>query len=172
MVGSFPLKPLSMPRHSMAAQFYVRGTVNMTQKIKDIEASLRLCKEMESPSVVIPVSTISKHFPATRHPAYPNVPSYDLGALKEWAKEKGWSITFATTGTKTDRRMVPGIRFSPLNKINSIPDSATNPTANNAEQKHYWYQKPIGIIGIGIIIIILGAIALYIIKTHLGIQLQ
>jgi hypothetical protein len=143
----------------------------MTKKIEDIEASLQLCKEMDSPSVVIPVSTIEKHFPAPRYPANPNVPSYDLGALKEWAKEKGWSITFATTGTKTDRRMVPAIRFSP-DKINSIPDSTPKPAGNNAEQKHYWYQKPIGLIGIGVIIIILGAIALYILEIHLDIHLR
>lgn len=112
------------------------GKQIMTKKIEDIEVSLQLCKEMDSPSVVISVSTIEKHFPAPRHPANPNIPSYDLGALKEWAKEKGWSITFATTGTKTDRRMVPAIRFSPLDKINSIPDSTTKPASNNADEKH------------------------------------
>lgn len=144
----------------------------MTRKIEDIEVSLQFCKEMDSPSVVIPVSTIEKHFPAPRHPANPNIPSYDLGALKEWAKEKGWFITFATTGTKTDRRMVPAIRFSPLDKINPIPDSTANPTTNDAEKKYNWYQKPIGLIGIGVVIIIIAAFALYLINIHFGIPLD
>ena len=108
----------------------------MTRKIKDIEESLQLCKEMDSPSVVIPVSTIAKHFPAPSHPANPNVPSYDLGELKKWANEKGWSIKFATTGTKTDRRMVPAIRFTPLDKIDSVPNSAENPPTNTPDDIH------------------------------------
>lgn len=144
----------------------------MTKKIEDIEVSLQICKEMDSPSVVIPVSTIAKHFPAPRHPANPNVPSYDLGTLKEWAKEKGWSITFATTGTKTDRRMVPAIRFSPLDKINSIQSSTTNPTANSSDEIHNPWEKPLGKIAIGVIIGLLIVATIWLINYYLHLDLK
>lgn len=144
----------------------------MSKEIKDIEESLQLCKEMDSPSVVIPVSTIAKHFPAPAHPANPNVPSYDLGALKDWAKEKGWSVTFATTGTKTDRRMVPGIRFTPLVEINSIQNSATNPTANSSDDIHNPWEKPLGKIAIGVIVVLLSACIGWLIDHYFHLDLM
>lgn len=144
----------------------------MTREIKDIEESLQLCKEMNSPSVVIPVSTIEKYFPAPRHPANPNAPSYDLGSLKEWAKEKGWSITFATTGTKTDRRMVSAIRFSPLDKINPVQNSTTNPATNTPDKIHNPWEKPLGKIAIGVIIGLLIVATIWLINHYLHLDLN
>lgn len=60
---------------------------------------------------------------------------------------------------------------SRLREINAIPDATPEPTANSTDQIHYWYQKPIGIIGIGVVIVIIGAISVYLIRFHIGIPL-
>lgn len=58
-----------------------------------------------------------------------------------------------------------------LREINSAPDSTLQPTASASNQEHHWYQKPIGLIGIGVFIVIIGAISVYLIRSHLGINL-
>jgi hypothetical protein len=60
---------------------------------------------------------------------------------------------------------------SRLREINSIQDTTPEPTANSTDQIHYWYQKPIGLIGIGVAIVIIGAISVYLIRSHIGIPL-
>jgi hypothetical protein len=55
-----------------------------------------------------------------------------------------------------------------LQKVsNPSSKQTTDPTNDNKN----WNNKPIGLIGIGIIIVVLGAFALYLIKTHLGLRL-
>lgn len=133
----------------------------MVRKIPDIEDSLKLCKDMDSPSVVIPVSVIEKHFPAKRQPDFPDVPSYNLGELKEWAKEKGWSIVFATTVSLKGKKIVPGIRFTPIPKENSIP-----PQATEQPHKKEWYEKPAGIVFLMVLGTIIAAFFIY----HFGLN--
>jgi len=144
----------------------------MTKEIKEIQESLDLCIEMDSPSMVIPVSTIEKHFPAPRLAIDPTKPCYDLKELKEWAGAKGWTIKFATTPSKNGKRILPAIRFIPLNKIDTVPDTTPNPAANNTDAKHDWHNKPIGKIAIGIIVVVLGAVVIWLINHYLSINLQ
>ena len=113
--------------------------------IEDIEASLHLCSEMGSPSVVIPASTIEKHFAIERLPAHPDVPCYDLYELQEWAKAKGWTVAFATTGSVNDKRMLPGVRFTPLSENKPVADQDTKPSPD------HWYKKPPAVIGIAVV---------------------
>lgn len=143
----------------------------MLKKADDIESSLQLCQEMDSPSVVIPVSIIEKYFPAKRHPKYPNVPSYDLGELQEWAKEKGWSIALASTGTTKDRRLVPGIRFSPLREIDAEQNAVAKPP--NKEPPGTNIQKSISLTKIAEATIagVFAIFIIYLIWHYFGIQL-
>jgi hypothetical protein len=145
---------------------------NKLTTIQDIENSLALCDELEKQCIVIPLIDIEKHFPAARHPAYPDTPSYNYGALKEWAKNKGWKVTPSTTGTTHDRSSVPAIRFSRIEKINPIPNPTANPTTDNANSVHDPWQKPLGKIAIGVAIIVLGVIAVYVIGNFMGITLN
>lgn len=144
----------------------------MTKVIKEIEDMLQLCLDMDSNFIVIPVAEIEKHFPSPRLAIDPTKPCYDLGKLKEWAKEKGWSISFATTPTKDGKKILPAIKFTPLTKINSIPDPAPNPTSNSTETKHYWYNKPLGQIAIGTIVVVFSGIVLWVINHYLSVNLQ
>ena len=70
------------------------------------------------------------------------------------------------------------------NKVVSLPKVVTilNPIPNPATELAnaklppsnipiVWYQKPIGLLGVGVAIMILGAIVIYLIKTHFGIPL-
>lgn len=139
----------------------------MTMEIKEIEEMLQLCIDMDSPSIVIPVSEIEKYFPSPRLAIDPSKPCYDLGKLKAWAGKKEWSVSFATTPAANGKCILPAIRFTPLSKINNTP----NPIINNSDAEHDWHNKPIGQIGIGVIIVILGAMAIYIFKTHFGVSL-
>ena len=143
----------------------------MAKEIKEIQELLDLCIEMDSPSMVISVSTIEKHFPAPRLAIDPTKPCYDLGVLKEWAKEKGWSISFATTPSKDSKRILPAIKFTPLTKINSVPSSTPEPTANNTNAKHDWHNMPLGKIALAAIGITLGTMVLYLIRKYIGIDL-
>jgi len=47
-----------------------------------------------------------------------------------------------------------------------VPNETPNPTANNAKSKHDWYKKPLGLIAIGVIIIVFGAIILWVINHY------
>lgn len=38
--------------------------------------------------------------------------------------------------------------------------------------KQNWYNKPVGLIGVGVIIVIIGALALYLIRQHTGILIN
>ena len=143
----------------------------MAKEIKEIQELLDLCVEMDSPSMVIPVSTIEKHFPAPRLAVDPSKPCYDLNELKEWAESKGWSIKFATTPTKNGKRILPAIRFIPLNKIYAVPNTTPNPTANNTNAKHDWHNMPLGKIALAVIGITLGTMVLYLIREYIGIDL-
>lgn len=147
----------------------------MTREIPDIEESLQLCIDMDSPSVVIPVSKIAKYFPAAPPPGHTDIPCYDLGELKAWAEKKGWTVTFATTGTLTDKKMVPGIRFIPLSEKDTIPNSAKNKSTNQSNnvptKEKNWQNKILLYIAVGVIIVILGAFSLYLIRKHLGIPI-
>ena len=143
----------------------------MTREIKEIEDLLNFCIEMDSPSIVVPVSTIEQHFPSPRLALDPTKPCYNMDKLKEWAETKGWKVKFATTPSKNGKRILPAIRFIPSVEIDPVPDTTTTPTTDSSNQKHSWYQKPIGIIGIGVVIIIIGAFAVYLIKSHFGIQI-
>ena len=144
----------------------------MVREIKEIEESLTLCIEMDSPSVVIPVSEIEKHFPAPRIAIDPTKPCYNLSELKEWAGSKGWTIKFATTPSKNGKRILPAIRFIPLNKIYPEEDTTPKPTTNKTEAKHYWYNKPLGQIAIGVIVVVLGGVIFWVINHYLSINLQ
>ncbi|MCI5138393.1 MAG: hypothetical protein D3922_08245 [Candidatus Electrothrix sp. AR1] len=144
---------------------------NRLSTIQDIEKSLALCDELEKQSIVIPLVDIERHFPSERHPAYPNVPSYNYGALKDWAKDKGWKATPSTTGTTQDRSSVPAIRFLRINKINTVPDPQTVSSRRTNQGKQNPWESSIGKIGIavigGVIVLFVG----YIIKTRFGISL-
>ncbi|WP_153304796.1 hypothetical protein [Desulfocapsa sulfexigens] len=139
----------------------------MTKNIPELEKELKMCLDMESPSIVLLDTTIEKHFPAKRHLSNPNAPSLDWGSLKKWGEEKGWKVTLAVN----NKKIYPGVRFTPLTQVNPIPNSAPNPPADNSKTKHNWDNKPIGKIGIGVVIIIIGTCAVYLIGTHLGINL-
>jgi hypothetical protein len=139
----------------------------MAKEIKEIEDMLQLCLDMDSPSMVIPVSTIEKHFPSPRLAIDPSKPCYNLGKLKEWATEKGWSISFATTPTKDGKKILPAIKFTPLAKINAVPDPTPNPAANNTDTKYDWHNKPLGKTAIGVSIVVLGAITLWVLNHYL-----
>jgi hypothetical protein len=143
----------------------------MTREAPDIEESLQLCKDMDSPSIVIPVSGIAKYFPAPSPPGYPEVPCYDLGELKAWAEEKGWAVTFATTGTITDKRMLPGIRFTPLLEKDSEPNATPSPPAQISSNENNWQNKTLYYVAIGVVIAVLAAFAIHLIKKHFGIPL-
>ena len=52
-----------------------------------------------------------------------------------------------------------------------VPNSAADPAAKYSGKKENWYSKPIGLIGIGVVIVILGALAVYLLKTHLALPL-
>jgi hypothetical protein len=143
----------------------------MAREIPDIEESLQLCKDMDSPSVVIPESKIQKYFPSPSPPGHKDIPCYDLGELKAWAEEKGWTVTFATTGTLTNKKMVPGIRFTPLFKKDSIPSTAGNPTADIPNNVNNWQNKTLYYIAVGVIIAVLAVFVIYLIRKHLGIPL-
>ena len=59
---------------------------------------------------------------------------------------------------------------------NLVEDHTPEPSTNNSEEEKqpsisHWYNRPIGMVGIGVTIIILGAIALWLIRDHLGINL-
>ncbi len=143
----------------------------MTREIKEIEDLLNFCIEMNSSSMVIPVSTIEQHFPSPRLALYPTKPCYNMDEMKEWAETKGWTIKLATTPSKNGKQILPAIRFMPSAEINSVPDATTNPTTDSPNQEYSWYQKPIGIIGIGIVISVISVLVIYLIKSHLGIQI-
>lgn len=144
----------------------------MAKDIKEIQELLDLCVEMDSPSMVISVSTIEKYFPAHRIALDPSKPCYDLKKLKEWAKAKGWVIKFATTPTKNGKRILPAIRFIPSRKIYTVPNTAPNPTADNADAKHDWHNKPLGKIMIGTIVVVLSAVVIWVINHYLSVNLQ
>jgi len=141
----------------------------MRRKIPEIEESLNLCEELEKNFVVIPLTKIERHFPAPRLSAYPNIPAYDLTRLKEWANEKGWKVipedTWSTKGNK-----VPGVRFSRSFEIDPIQNTTSHPP-KKSDNVHYWYNKPVGIIGVGVVTGVLVLLVAYIIRTHLGISL-
>lgn len=124
----------------------------ITRSIEDIEASLRLCSDMDSPSVVIPASIIEKHFAIERLPAHPDVPCYDMDELQEWAKAKGWAVSFATTSSMNDKRMLPGVRFTLLPGKNPVGNQDTKPSPD------HWYKKPPAVITLAVVsgIIVLG----------------
>jgi len=58
-----------------------------------------------------------------------------------------------------------------LGKVDSIPASAPQPTASSTNHMRNWHNKPVGLIGVGVIIVLLGAIVVYLVKTHLHIPL-
>jgi hypothetical protein len=144
----------------------------MTREIKEIEDMLQLWLDMDSPSMVISVATIEKHFPSPRLAIDPSKPCYNLGKLKKWATLKGWSISFATTPTKDGKKILPAIKFTPLSKINTVPDSKQNPASNPSDQIHDPWQKPLGKIAIGIIIAVLSAVSIWAMNHYLSINLH
>ena len=50
-------------------------------------------------------------------------------------------------------------------------DPAPNPSTYQANGENGWYKKPIGQIGIGVFIVVLGVLAVYLLKTHTGLPL-
>ena len=55
--------------------------------------------------------------------------------------------------------------------VNAEPNTAPNPSADNSNNEQGWHNKPIGLVGIGVIIFIIGALAVYLIKHNAGIPL-
>lgn len=53
----------------------------------------------------------------------------------------------------------------------TIPESAPNPPANNANTKHDWHNMPLGKIAVGVIVVILGSISVWAINHYLNLQL-
>jgi len=49
---------------------------------------------------------------------------------------------------------------------NIMPNKAPDPTTDNAKSKHDWYKKPLGLVAIGVIVIILGACAIWVINHY------
>ena len=62
-------------------------------------------------------------------------------------------------------------KYNSTAEVMPKPNSATNQTTNRANDKQRWQNNPVGTIGIGVIIVIIGAMAIYLIKTHFGIPL-
>jgi len=56
-------------------------------------------------------------------------------------------------------------------EIESVHNPATNSSTAKSNHIRAWYEKPVGIIGIGVIIVIFGALAVYLIKYKIGIPL-
>jgi len=59
-----------------------------------------------------------------------------------------------------------------LRKIDAVKNAAPNPSTNQPNNIHHWYQKPLGQIFIGIVIVVLGTIAVFLIIQHTGIPLN
>ena len=51
------------------------------------------------------------------------------------------------------------------------PDHATNPTANVSDKPKYWAQKFLGQVFVGVVVVVLAAIAIYLLKQHSGLPL-
>jgi hypothetical protein len=47
-----------------------------------------------------------------------------------------------------------------------IPEEAPNPSRNNPDDIHNWYEKPLGKIAIGVIIFVLGIITIWVINHY------
>jgi len=141
----------------------------MIRRIPEIEDTLQLCKDMEKNFAVIPLIDVEKHFPAPRLPAYPNIPTYDLEKLTEWATGKGWSVIPEDTWSKNGHK-IPGIKFTRLGKV-AVPNTTPEPPTDKTDDKHDTNKVSAQKILEGVIVLIVGAAILYLIKTHFGITL-
>ena len=56
-------------------------------------------------------------------------------------------------------------------KSQDIKNITPSPASDTSKNIHTWYQKPVGLIGIGVIIFIIGAISVYLIEYHFGVNL-
>ncbi|MBI1887994.1 MAG: hypothetical protein HYS19_06430 [Nitrosomonadales bacterium] len=56
-------------------------------------------------------------------------------------------------------------------EVVSVPHTAGNPTASPSNAIKEWHEKPIGKVGIGLAIAIIAFLAVYVIKSHLGLPL-
>jgi hypothetical protein len=54
--------------------------------------------------------------------------------------------------------------------LSKIPSPTSGPAANITNNKQGWHDKPIGRIGIGVVIAVLAFLVIYFIKSHFGIQ--
>jgi len=54
--------------------------------------------------------------------------------------------------------------------LSKIPSPTSSPSANITNNKQGWHDKPIGRVGIGVVIAVLAFLVIYIIKSHFGIS--
>ena len=50
----------------------------------------------------------------------------------------------------------------------AVPDHAAKPTPNPPEHVKHWYNKPIGQVGIGVLIIAIGALVTHLFRSYFG----
>jgi len=115
-----------------------------------------------------------------------NPPFNSQGKCFEWIDKVMPLLRFNEEYYKTFFANSLVVNFGPFLAENSIPcqnkmidivDQAITELENetrsniNINTNQYWYQKPLGLIGIGVLIIVLGAITLWIIKYYLSINL-
>ena len=56
-------------------------------------------------------------------------------------------------------------------EVVSVPNAAAEPSAKEPNYVEPWYRKPIGLIGVGVVIVVIGSFAIFLLKTHFGFQI-
>jgi hypothetical protein len=52
----------------------------------------------------------------------------------------------------------------------AVPNHAAKPSPNPTDQVKHWYNKPIGQVGIGVLIIAIGAFVTHLLKSYFGLN--
>ena len=56
-------------------------------------------------------------------------------------------------------------------EVNPVPSAATQPSSDQSNSEDDWYKKPIGLMGVGVLIVVLGVLAVYLLKIYTGLPL-
>jgi len=87
-------------------------------------------------------------------------------------------LELATPGTtrymllETEKRRCDSVQI--LEQTKTKPDhtrkEAAEPSSNKHEPKRRWPEEPVGIIGLGVVIIVIGALVTHLLKSHFGLN--
>ena len=87
-----------------------------------------------------------------------------------WPRKKS-SQTHCNDFIENNLSLPDALKSRETKMLTEALHDAKNIKSNASNSTKKWYEKPIGIIGIGMFIAILSVLAIYLIRTHLGINL-